>query len=371
MSSSSRTTRRTAKAEDIWQRYSDNWVRHLGVVAERGDRAVRESLEAAGYSSLDSQLIAPLSLLYLQQQRASVMAAALGVSQAYTTKLLNRLENSGYIERVEDPLDRRARTVQLSASGRKLIQSALKKLKAISNQHRNLLGGDYERLLKSLATAGQVLAAQEQREFLPPGLQSELSAVVLSAVSELVQRAIGRLNSRSGHAGLTIAHWRVLHDLGLEGTTNAVLAERQSLSTQAISRTVRELLGMGYIERGQHSSDARVSVLIYSERALALLTTTANNIEALGKTLSSALPAGAFALLCRSLIQLHRAPEVSGKRQDDAAQQNLQLAQRIKSEIGTLIDAHARGVENPDMGVSLFSSGELNMLNRLIKTKLR
>ena len=84
MSSPSPSKPRLLDAEAIWQRYAINWVRHLGVVAERGDRGVRQSLEAAGYSSLDSQLISPLSLLYLEQQRPSAMAAALEADAGVT-----------------------------------------------------------------------------------------------------------------------------------------------------------------------------------------------------------------------------------------------------------------------------------------------
>jgi len=342
------------------------------VVAERGDRFVREALEAAGYSSLDSQLIAPLSLLYVEKQRPSDMATALGVSPGYATKLLNRLEKSGYIERTEDAADRRTRRVQLSPAGRTLIGAALEKLKAISLEHRTRLGDTaYHHLLSSLATAGAILAAHEQRSSLPPGLQSELSAVSLSAVSELVQRAIGRMNAASGYGQITLAHWRVLHDLGLSGSTNAALAEKQALSTQAISRSVREILGMGYIESSRDKHDGRVSKLVYSERGFELLASTADNIAALGNAVSYELPEGTFAELCQSLSNLYEEAWLKDEATSNGFVNAAAASSRLKSEFSARVDSLATGESERLTRDSIFSVAELEQLDSIINAKLR
>ena len=359
-----------ADQQALWQRYSDNWVRHLGVVAEQGDRSVRESLEAAGYSSLGQQFIAPLSLLYVKKQRASTMAASLGVSQAYTAKVLNRLEKAAYIERTEDAADRRARWVQLSPAGRELIVAALQQLTALSREHRRQLGESaYQHFIDSLRAVGEAFLRNERR-IAPPGLASDLSAISLSAVSELMQRAIARLNTAGGYGRLSVAHWRVLHDLGLEGSTNAVLAERQQLSTQAISRTVRDLLAMGYIESSRDECDGRVARLIYSGRGLELLASTADNIEVLGRTVAKEMPAGAFVVFCRALACLYGSVSsispVDGKFSDSEGQAEAQL----KTEFAALVDALLQGRDRIARPDSLFSAAETRVLTGIIKSKL-
>ncbi len=370
MSSSSPPELSGRGTELLWHRYTDNWVRRLGLVAERGDRIVRESLEAAGYSSLDSQLIGPLSLLYLNPQRASEMALALGVSQAYTTKLVKRLEKAGYCERVDDPCDRRARWVQLSRAGRKLIQAALKQLESVSRQYQARLGDKHDLFLAAAREAGYSMLGLERRDAAPPGLESDMIAVVLSVVSELVQRTIGRMNAEKGYSGLTIAHWRVIHDIGLEGSTNALLAERQSLSTQAISRTVRELLAMGYIERNQHVHDARVSRIIYSPRAFDLLACTADCIQALGKMLDDVLPRGHFAVLRDSLALMHAGLEITEASPQADSRRTLPMAQQLKVELSQLVDVLTQGREATPEECSLFSQRECDDLAAILRAKL-
>ncbi|MBU0936929.1 MAG: MarR family transcriptional regulator [Spirochaetes bacterium] len=47
----------------------------------------------------------------------------LGVSSAAASQMLDRLVQAGFITRVEDPADRRARRLQLTESGRVLVQA--------------------------------------------------------------------------------------------------------------------------------------------------------------------------------------------------------------------------------------------------------
>ncbi len=55
--------------------------------------------------------------------RPSVIAAAIGVSAASVTGVLDRLAEQGYIERGADPDDRRALRVQLTEAGAGMVSS--------------------------------------------------------------------------------------------------------------------------------------------------------------------------------------------------------------------------------------------------------
>ncbi|MFT5032570.1 MAG: DNA-binding MarR family transcriptional regulator [Bermanella sp.] len=357
---------------ELWERYNSNWVRHLGLVAQRGDEGVKRELELAGHSQLGTPLIAPLSLLYVSKPCASSMAEALSVSQAYTSKLLNRLEQAGFIDRVQDPSDGRSRWLQLTCSGTSLIEAGLGLLAEISRGHQGLLGDKtYRGLQKSLSDVGDLLVAEAGRKIAPPGLKSTISAVVLSAVSELIQGAIWRFNLSKGHECLTTTHWRVIHSLGMAGSTNSALAVTHELSTQAISRTVRELTEFNYIERCNDGNDGRITRLVYATRGLHLLADTAESIELLGQRITSAIGARRFTAFCESLATLYgegepQAMADTGKLISLAGNQ----IEQVKLELLQLVD-QISGKNNVTRVVpAVFDGAARRQLQSIIKAAL-
>ena len=58
-------------------------------------------------------------------QRSGDIAARLAVEAPHVTRQVQRLEGAGYVERVPDPVDRRAYGVRLTASGREAVDKIL------------------------------------------------------------------------------------------------------------------------------------------------------------------------------------------------------------------------------------------------------
>ncbi len=355
----------------VWARYDDNWVRHLGLVAQRGDEGVRRQLASAGYSQLDTSLIAPLSILYVGRQRASSIAEALSVSPAYTSKLLARLEGAGYIDRVQDPDDGRVRWLQLTRTGRRLIEAALEMLTEVSLGHQQELGKKlHQEFQAALMDAGEELVVLAGRKIAPPGLQSHLTAVTMSAVSELIQHAIGRMNVLSGHERLTLSHWRLLHSVGVEGNTNSAMAATHELTTQAISRTVRELTQLKYIERRNDGEDGRITRFVYSQRGFELLAATADNIEVLGKSLASSLGSKRFGSFCDSLSALHQAGKETSSEALDKGELVLPVGEQIKRELMQIVDTLSGGSGFDIPASTVFATEELRQLQKIINSAL-
>ncbi|WP_432877479.1 MarR family winged helix-turn-helix transcriptional regulator [Kribbella sp. CA-245084] len=89
--------------------------------------------------NLTMQQLKILSLLNAQDSRSSQeLTAALGVSPATTSGIIDRLVAQGMVRRREDPDDRRVRRIELSEQGRKLMDDLVE---SSSAYFRQLLSG--------------------------------------------------------------------------------------------------------------------------------------------------------------------------------------------------------------------------------------
>lgn len=91
----------------------------MGAMADL--RRAEEALALAGreYMQLGTTDMKAIQFLIVSANKgeaptASTLSAHLGISNASVTKLLDRLERGGHIERLAHPTDRRSRTIRLS-----------------------------------------------------------------------------------------------------------------------------------------------------------------------------------------------------------------------------------------------------------------
>jgi DNA-binding MarR family transcriptional regulator len=97
---------------------------YLGGLLRLGWQFVREQIYAgvlaAGYDDLNPAHVALFRYPTLDRQRPSELAEQIQITRQSVNDLLGHLEQRGYITRVADPADGRARMVRLTAEGRKL-----------------------------------------------------------------------------------------------------------------------------------------------------------------------------------------------------------------------------------------------------------
>ncbi len=74
-----------------------------------------------------------------------------------------------------------------------------------------------------------------------------------------------------GHSGLHVSHQVVLAHLSLEGTRLTELAERASMTKQAMGQLLDEVERLGYVERTPDPSDGRAKIIKFTPSGLKLI----------------------------------------------------------------------------------------------------
>jgi len=90
-----------------------------------------QRLAAAGYGDLPAAYHPVFENIDQGGTRLTVLAARAGMTHQSMGELVSTLELRGYVERVPDPADGRARLVRLTAEGRRMVRTALVEIAAI------------------------------------------------------------------------------------------------------------------------------------------------------------------------------------------------------------------------------------------------
>ena len=113
----------------------------LMFIAQRyAEGRIYDAIRAAGYADFTIAQLRLAARIDPQGTRPSVLADRAHVAKQTATALVDSLERSGYVERVPDPLDGRARLVRLPLGGRELIPIARANEQAIEQEWAAYLG---------------------------------------------------------------------------------------------------------------------------------------------------------------------------------------------------------------------------------------
>jgi DNA-binding MarR family transcriptional regulator len=111
----------------------------LGFIVHRAmETHVMQALAAAGFDDITAAQARVFQRIGPQGTRLTRLAEQARVTKQTAAFLVNQLEQAGYVERVPDPTDARARLVRLAARGRKVVQRARvaeQELEAAWEQH--------------------------------------------------------------------------------------------------------------------------------------------------------------------------------------------------------------------------------------------
>jgi DNA-binding MarR family transcriptional regulator len=112
----------------------------LGVVWQWVRDQLYAGVIAAGYDDLNAAHVALWRYPGLEGLRPSQLADRVGITKQSVNDLLGHLEAHGYLLRVPDPADRRARVIRLTSRGRRLEQTIYTEAEAAQQRIAQILG---------------------------------------------------------------------------------------------------------------------------------------------------------------------------------------------------------------------------------------
>jgi DNA-binding MarR family transcriptional regulator len=124
------------------------------------EAALIRRLRAAGHEHVRAPHGLVLQYLDDAGTRVSALAERAGITKQSMAELVAHLERHGYVERVPDPADGRAKLVRATARGREVYAVARELLRAYEHHLDERLGADEVRRLRGLLEAlSEALAA--------------------------------------------------------------------------------------------------------------------------------------------------------------------------------------------------------------------
>jgi DNA-binding MarR family transcriptional regulator len=110
------------------------------MLANARTRQVRADFASAGMDGLRPLHAVLLLPLLRGGRRASDLAASIGVSRQAVSQVVATLERDGYVNRVADPGDARAKLICLTSHGRAAVRTMLASAQAAEDAWRASLG---------------------------------------------------------------------------------------------------------------------------------------------------------------------------------------------------------------------------------------
>jgi DNA-binding MarR family transcriptional regulator len=95
---------------------------------------ITERLEASGFPDSPPSFHPIFENLDPEGTRLTVLAARAGLTHQSVGEVVTELERRGYVERIPDPTDKRARLVSLTDRGRDLVRAAVKHIGDIERE---------------------------------------------------------------------------------------------------------------------------------------------------------------------------------------------------------------------------------------------
>ena len=109
---------------------------------------VQKALAAADLPPLSwFEVLAAVKRSPTGRPRMSELAERLTLSRGGITKLVDRLQQAGYLERVSCPSDRRSLQAELTPAGEAMLEEMQAVYEAELEQHLNMLTGDQAELI--------------------------------------------------------------------------------------------------------------------------------------------------------------------------------------------------------------------------------
>lgn len=325
------------KIDPTWSRYRDNFPRQIQGVTRYLDSHVMERLtERHGFTDLRLYFEPYISLATNEGVRLTDLAKTLGISRQAVNQTANQIASAGYIKRVPDPDDGRAKRIVLTRRGSELRKQGLALAKQLECQFSEIVGQD--RLDKSVAALADFCTSVN---IMPPVLthtQNGKASLValLPRFSDYISQRLMDTTIERGHRGLKLSYAKVLALIGPKGGRIQQIATLQNVTKQAISAVASELEAEGYIYREPDPQDARQILLRFTPLGRKLIEDSVAGIDDLESEIQSIIGTDALNALRGAMKDLYYTlqPEVAvfTCSSPDVAQLNRELREKLSPE---------------------------------------
>ena len=135
-------TDNTIDAEKLEYLYRTNGARLLDNVSEDFHRRLRDKLLERGYKGLKLTFASVMSNMSFSGTRLVSIAELNGMTKQAVGQIANEIEELGYIERVPDPHDGRAKNLVFTDLGQRLIRDSITAVEEVEEEYAQLIGED-------------------------------------------------------------------------------------------------------------------------------------------------------------------------------------------------------------------------------------
>ncbi len=206
------------------------------------------------------------------------VAAKLNVSPQAASRAALMLERFGYVARAASAVDGRSRVLALTSRGDDLMSRAGETFVECEHAYETLLGRSaIGRMRRDLDELRVGLELAPKLETLSIRTTHSIGSVILIALC--AERQVVTSVNRCGHQTVRRSHIEVLTTVSACDVRVSNIARELGVTRQAISATVQELEGLGYVERRPDSSDKRAVLIAPSIQGVVLLNQVADAVR--------------------------------------------------------------------------------------------
>ncbi|MFK7975409.1 MAG: MarR family winged helix-turn-helix transcriptional regulator [Halioglobus sp.] len=332
-----------ALTSDVFQRYQSNLPRHiLGVANYLQTQMMAILRDDYGHTELRLSFAPYINLVGESELRVSELADILGISRQACNQAAQQVEAAGYLQRIDDPLDGRAKQMRLTTAGVQLRKDGLLAIKVLNDTFSDLAGANElhqaSKTLGKLYMALQLSQIQVQQPQAPANLAGSALAGMLPRLSDYIMLRLMELTKTKGHPGLKLSFGQVLPFIGHEGGRIQEIAALHDVSKQAISAIATELETLHYLRRDTHPSDARQLVLQFTPRGEALIADSVQSTDELEAEFTKITGQSALKKLKTTLKAIYLGLQLDQSLQQTSTANGATdlrlLAQQLRSQLG-------------------------------------
>jgi len=320
--------------DPTWARYRDNFPRQVLGVTRYLEAQIMERLTGEfGFLNLRLYYEPYISLVSQKGTRLTDISGALGISRQAANQTANQIESAGYIQRVPDPTDGRAKHIVLTTRGLDLRQRGLEVAERLEHECARIVG---EKGLRDSTNA--LIALCNEAKIVPPEMSESVNrnaplVGLLPRFSDYVSKRLMDLTINRGHGGLKLSYGQVLTLIGPEGGRILQIAALHNVSKQAISSIASELEEHGYIYREQDPADARQVLLRFTGLGRKLLDDSVNSIDDLEAELRACIGPESLECLRTAMKKLYHVLQPETGVFTHSAPDINQLAQELRKQL--------------------------------------